>query len=75
VRTRKRFIASTNTPSIAPTFLISSGVRSTPQGLWQFLDLAVLGFGSSSKCADNRRRAKKLTGNNLARFLNVPRFQ
>jgi hypothetical protein len=32
-----------NTPSIAPTFLISSGVRSTnPRGLWQFFDMAAL---------------------------------
>jgi len=70
-RTTKRFIASTKSPSIAPTFLASSGVGSTIRrdfggsSIWQFFDSAVLRLGSSStwqfsKCADDCRRAKKL---------------
>jgi hypothetical protein len=64
VRTTKRFIASTKSPSIAPTFLASSGVGSTVRrdfggsSIWQlfdsssstqqFFDSAVLRLSSSS---------------------------
>jgi hypothetical protein len=60
VRTTKRFIASTNSPSIAPTFLISGGVSSTIRmdfgsySIWHLFDSAVLRLSSYStqQCFD-----------------------
>ena len=66
MRTRKRFIALTNSPSIAPTFLVSSGFGSTirrdfgSSSIWQFFDFRCSSTWQFSKCADGCRRAKKL---------------
>jgi hypothetical protein len=84
VRTRKRFIALTNSPSIAPTFLVSSGFGSTirrdfgSSSIWQFFDSAVLRLSSSStqmffdlavlEMCGWLPPRQKATGNNLARF-------